>query len=82
MMLTNSDIIIVGNGDNRCCPPNWHLFSLAGFPDDPALKWDKNGDYWVCFKGGWLGDDTPKGTGNDPLFTQSNVKDNNNPCED
>ena len=80
MLLTNSDMIMDGNGDNRCCPPNWTRVFI--FNNDPAIKWDNNGDNLVCFKGAWLGDDTPKGKGNDPLFTQSNVKDNNNPCED
>lgn len=66
--------------NNTCCPPNWTAVSL--FTGDPALKWDNNGDGVICFKGAWLGNSTPQGNGNDPLFTQSNCKDNNNPCGD
>jgi hypothetical protein len=67
--------------NNTCCPPGWTLIDDNEFPEDPALKWDVNGDGFLCFKGEWLGDETPNGNGNDPLFTQSNVKDNNNPCK-
>ncbi len=64
--------------DQCCCPPGWTVVGL--FPGDPATPWDNNGDGFICSKGAWLGDETPKGKGNDPLFDQSNVKDNNNPC--
>ena len=36
----------------------------------------------VHFKGVWLGDSTPQGKGNDSLYEQRNVKDNNYPCRD
>jgi len=61
------------------CPPNWVLIDLNEWPDDPALFWDKNGDKFVCFKGVDWGGTTPKGKGNDPMWSMSNVKDNNNP---
>lgn len=65
-----------------CCPPKWHLFDLNEWIGiDPALKWDVNEDGFVCFKGVWLDDNTPQGNGNDPLYEQSNVKDNNYPCK-
>ncbi len=68
--------------DNNCCPPDWTIFDLSSWPEDPAFKWDINGDGFVCFRGAWLGDDTPQGEGNDPLLSQSVVKDNNQPCPD
>jgi hypothetical protein len=70
-----------GNDSNCCCPPGWLPTSL--FPDDPAAKWDRNDDGLLCFKSGDPDSPTgttPQGNGNDPLFTQSNVKDNNQPC--
>lgn len=70
---------LVPASSNACCPPGWTIYWVCC--GDPALKWDKNGDSYVCFKGVWLGGDTPQGKGNDPLFDQSNVKDNNNPCD-
>lgn len=65
--------------NNTCCPTNWFLVGL--FPDDPAAQWDINGDGLICWKADLFGTGTPKGNGNDPLFNQSNVKDNNNPCD-
>ena len=78
----NSVILTTSNSDNYCCPPGWVFFNLEEFPEDPALKWDVNEDMSVCFKGPWIGSKTPKGKGNDPLYEQSNVKDNNYPCKD
>ncbi len=78
--LTALDVEAASPGANTCCPPNWTPWLLFG--NDPALKWDKNGDNIICFKGAWVGNSTPNGNGNDPLFTQSNCKDNNNPCDD
>jgi len=80
----SSESVISPDNDNCCCPPNWTLFWIDAtlYPDDPALKWDNNGDWYVCFKGEWVGNDTPNGNGNDPLYSQSNVKDNNQPCKD
>ena len=80
MTLTNSNMIVDGNDNKCCCPPNWFLTPLL--EDDPAEKWDNNRDGWICFKSEGIGNDTPHGNGNDPLFDQSNVKDNNNPCDD
>ena len=67
-------------GNNTCCPPNWLVTPL--FPNDPAAKWDNNGDGLICFKASAFGTGTPNGNGNDPAFDESNVKDNNNPCKD
>ena len=80
--IENSVIFTTSSFDNNCCPPGWVYFDLEEWPDDPALKWDVNEDMAVCFKGPWVGSKTPKGKGNDPLYEQSNVKDNNYPCKE
>ena len=81
--IKSSEIELSVNAPKECCPDGWLKFDLeTAFPEDPALKFDKNGDGYVCFRQiGWTGDDGPKGKGNDPLYN-GNVKDNNNPCRD
>ncbi|BDS12834.1 hypothetical protein [Aureispira anguillae] len=77
--VTNSEL--TANSNNTCCPDKWTRLSISS--SDPAIKWDINGDNYVCFKGTWIGGGTtPQGNGNDPLFDESNVKDNNNPCDE
>lgn len=61
-----------------CCPAYWALAYLA--PNDPAKFYDNNEDGLICWKFSAIGTGTPLGQGNDPLFFQSNVKDNNSRC--
>jgi hypothetical protein len=61
------------NGTNCCCPPHFHPVPLEG-DDDPAAHYDNNADGWICWK------PVNNGHGNDPLYDNGVVKDNNQPC--
>lgn len=61
------------NDANCCCPPRYHPTPLE--EDDPGAQYDINGDGWICYK-----DIKGNGHGNDPLYEQSSIKDNNQPC--